>query len=73
MTALIFTPSSFIFARRNNNPLLLSLKFFSFQMPFIDVHTGKKAGGGGGEGEAYLTVNAVLLARKIEDLQNDSY
>ena len=72
MTALIFTPSSFIFARRNNNPLLLSLKCFSFQMPFIDVHTGKKAGGGG-EGEAYLTVNAVLLARKIEDLQNDSY
>ena len=72
MTALIFTPSSFIFARRNNNPLLLSLKCFSFQIPFIDVHTGKKSGGGGG-GEAYFTVNAVLLARKIEDLQNDSY
>ena len=71
MTALIFTPSSFIFARRNNNPLPLSLKCFSFQIPFIDVHTGKKAGRG--EGEAYLTVNAVLLARKIEDLQNDSY
>ena len=71
MTALIFTPSSFIFARRNNNPLLLSLKCFSFQIPFIDVHTGNKRGGG--EGEAYFTVNAVLLARKIEDLQNDSY
>ena len=30
---------------------------------------GKKRG----QGETYLTVNAVLLVRKIEDLQNDSY
>ena len=71
MTALIFTPRLFIFARSNNNPILLFLRCFSFQIPFIDVHIGKKRGEG--EGEAYLTVNAVLLVRKIEGLQNDSY